>query len=175
MLRRMGQEQGFAVGILPPVIIEGAPVSSTRIRQLISEGRVEAAARLMGRPYSYSGQVVPHRKIGTQLGFPTANVLPGEKVLPAYGVYASRVVMEDHKILPAVSNIGVRPSVEGEHEVTIEAHILQECGNIYGQRIKVELIQHIRPEKAFGSLEELRGQIGRDCHRAVEILEKISI
>ena len=119
-LRALGEEHGFQVLIAEPVLVDGEPVSSTRIRALVSEGRMEAARALLGRPYTLCGPVVSARHIGHTLGYPTANVETGEQLLPPDGVYAAHALLDGAEH-PAVTNVGKNPTVAGKKR-TVETY-----------------------------------------------------
>jgi riboflavin kinase/FMN adenylyltransferase len=177
LLRELGRELGFSVHVAPPVALGGEVVSSSRIRQCLRDGRLEHVAELLGRPYALSGVVQPGDQRGRQLGFPTANLDVDGLELPPFGVYAARV----RRITPpasaddwaAVLNMGVRPTVSGaggEPSIRFEVHLLGFQGDLYGQELEVTLVQFLRPERRFESLEALRDQIARDCESAVVAL-----
>lgn len=137
-------------------------VSSSLIRQALSEGDLATANMMLGRPYSLIGTVVTGQQLGRTIGFPTANLqLPPEKYLPRYGVYSVDVWLE-HTQLKGVMNIGCRPTVAGEAP-TIEVHLLNWSGDIYDRTLKVNLIEFLRPEQKFDSVEALKQQIAQDC------------
>jgi riboflavin kinase / FMN adenylyltransferase len=164
-MRSMGGE-AYAVPVQNEDGKEG--ISSTRIRQLVAEGEVEEAARLLGRPYVIRGEVVVGDRRGRSIGFPTANVLPaGAVVVPARGVYAGfvRVGKEVHA---ACTNVGVAPTFE-RGESRIEAHLLDFDGDLYGRVVDVGFVRRIRPERRFSGVEELRAQIARDVEEARRI------
>jgi len=165
-LRREGERLGFEVVAVPPVMMDGERVSSTRIRQAIRDGNMEAAARMLGRRHSVVGQVVEGRKLGRTLGFPTANLLIGEEQMPPDGVWTVRVKAKG-RWHPGVANLGRNPTVGGETR-TLEAHLLNFSGDLYGQTIEVEFGEKLRDERKFESLDELRRQIQRDVERAME-------
>lgn len=135
-------------------------VSSSRIRGALAEGDVEAAARMLGRPYALDGTVVSGRQLGRTIGFPTANIEPSPRAaIPAVGVYAGRML--GHK---AVVNVGRRPTVEGRNDapLSIEAHLLDFSGDLYGRTVELEFTRRLRGEKKFASLEELKSAIRKD-------------
>lgn len=162
-LETLGEEFGFQVHRTTPVWKRGSRISSTRIRMLIQDGRVAAAKRLLGRPYEIRGNVVRGAEKGAQLGFPTANLKCDNELIPATGVYASRVRLGDRDYIGA-TNIGFRPTVHGysEPEPTIETHILGFSDSLYGQALKLEICFRLRDEKKFESVESLIAQIDRD-------------
>lgn len=146
-------------------------ISSTRIRKLLSEGKVEETAALLGRNFRTFGVVVHGEKNGRKLGFPTANVLPPkESILPLNGVYAVRFIASD-KIYHGVCNVGVKPTFDQEHEqAMIEVHVLDFDGDLYDQEVIVEWLYFIREEKKFESFDALIAQIGQDKEQAAKLL-----
>jgi len=167
-LQKMGEQWGFQVHIVEPVVIDGRPVSSTWIRELLSAGQVAEARRLLGRPYSLAGEVVSGARRGRCLGFPTANLaVRPERALPPDGVYAVYAIVGDQP-RPAVANIGERPSFNTGQRA-IEVHILDYQGNLYGQDLVVEFIQRLRSEQRFEDICELIRQIDRDIQHARSI------
>lgn len=162
LLKQMGTELGFSVEVIPPVNIDGAPVSSTRIRESISAGDIENANHLLGYTYRISGVVEHGRGIGTKKIVPTANILvPKEKIIPKNGVYSVNVKIEneDYK---GICNIGTNPTVSTDAKQTIEVHILSFDRDIYNQSVSVEFKKRIRDEKKFDSVEQLKKQIQQD-------------
>ena len=137
-------------------------VSSSLIRQALSEGEMALANAMLGRPYSLMGKVVTGQQLGRTIGFPTANLdIASEKFLPRYGVYGVNVFLE-RTTAKGVMNIGCRPTVEGQSP-TIEVHLLNWSGDLYGRVLKVDLIEFLRPEQKFDSVEALKQQITQDC------------
>lgn len=161
-LAELGRKYGFEVRVAEDILYGGKTVSSGRIRSLLSEGNVTEAETLLGRSYMISGEIVHGKQIGRTLDFPTVNQLfaPGQLV-PKFGVYASSVLI-DRRHYESVTNIGVKPTIEGERSPLAETHIIGFTGDLYGRDIDVELRGFIRPEKKFNSLEELKEQISRD-------------
>lgn len=162
-LREFGRRHNFEVHVIPPVEVEGKPVSSTAIRQHIQAGDVWEARKLLGyRPF-VDGTVVYGERRGSQLGFPTANLeLPGDVIVPGNGVYAVKVQV-DGDTYWGVANVGTRPTFHGlNYRRNLEVHLLDFCRSLYGQRIKVFFTQRIREEKRFQSAAELVEQIHRD-------------
>lgn len=165
----IGAELGFAVGAVSKVIVGGQPVSASRVRERLLAGKVEDAVALLGRPFGLRGVVVEGDNRGRQIGFPTANLaIAAIHVLPADGVYACRVYLNGEG-LPAVANLGVRPTFEGGRR-TVEAHLLDWSGDLYGESIRVEFLHRLRGEQKFAGVEALIAQIRRDCERARELL-----
>ena len=168
-LRKLGTKRGFHVIIAEPVLVDGEPVSSTRIRILVNEGRMEAVRSLMGRPYTLSGPVVSARRIGHSLGYPTANVETGEQLLPPDGVYATYALWEG-AAYPAVTNVGKNPTVAGRRR-TVETYILNESLSLYGSDLSVSFLSRLREERTFPSLEALSEQIGQDVEAAKKVFD----
>jgi riboflavin kinase/FMN adenylyltransferase len=171
LLRTLGSELGFTGIGVPEVELEGEPVSSTRIRSALANGSLDLAAQLLGRPYSVLGEVLHGRAIGRTIGFPTANLTLHQQQLPPHGVYAIRVRLphtatyshSSHFSHPGVANLGLRPTITpGETAPTLEAHLFDFSGDLYGQSIEVEFVQFLRLERRFDSLEALRHQIQTD-------------
>ena len=168
-LKQLGVEHGFPVLIAEPVLLDGEPVSSTRIRARISEGAMEAAEALLGRPYTLTGSVVSARHIGHTLGYPTANLETGEQLLPRDGVYATYAVL-DGAACPAVTNVGRNPTVAGLRR-TVETFILDGAPSLYGAELSVAFLSRIREERSFPSLETLSRQIGEDVKTAKKLFD----
>jgi riboflavin kinase/FMN adenylyltransferase len=158
LLKRMG---GFEVDGIPAVTIQGKPISSTAIRLAVARGDLALAEEALGRPYAVFGRVVPGRRLGRELGFPTANLETDGFQLPPDGVYAVLVRIGE-KTFAGVANLGVRPTVSRGDKRMLEVHLLVFEGDLYGLEIEVEFLRFVREEKKFGSMEELRAQIGRD-------------
>lgn len=163
-LRQLGEEFGFPVHVIPAYEKGGQVVSSSRIRTLVSEGRLAEAASLLGRNFSMSGKVVKGRNIGKGLGFPTANLATSAELIPGDGVYAARATVSG-KRHGAVVNVGVAPTFGGKGRC-VEVHILGFKGNIYGKKIEVEFVRKLRGERAFKTKEALITQIRKDSERA---------
>ncbi|MEW5946283.1 MAG: bifunctional riboflavin kinase/FAD synthetase [bacterium] len=171
LLEEAGRRFGFEVEVVERVEAEGEAVSSTRIRALLEGGEVEAAAGLLGRDYVVTGEVVRGAGLGARLGIPTANIMTGPfKLIPGSGVYAVRAGIEGGGS-PGVMNIGVRPTVGGG-ETTLEVHLMDFRGEIYGKRVTVSFVKRLRDEKKFPSLEKLKRQITRDMGIAEKILRR---
>ncbi len=165
-------KRGGQVKTVSAVSLEGVIVSSTKIREYVLEGRVEAAARLLGRAFDLDGVVVPGAGRGRTIGFPTANIDTTNELRPAAGVYAVRVHSEraqqdsePNTWWGGAANIGVKPTFGGG-EVTIEAHLFDFSGDLYGKRLRVQFIERLRAEKRFASASELSSQISRDLEAA---------
>jgi riboflavin kinase/FMN adenylyltransferase len=168
-LVRLGEGAGFRVHPIAPVRVDGEVVSSTRIRDLIRRGEVRRAARCLGRLYGLTGTVVPGEGRGHKLGWPTANmVLPSDRVVPADGVYATRVLWGG-RTWESVSYIGTRPTF-GPGERRLEVAVLDTRVDLYGETIRVEFVERLRDDRAFASSDELVAWIERDVSQAREIL-----
>ena len=163
---------GVIVSVVPKVEVDGLPVSSTRIRELVLEGRVSAAARLMGRPYDIEGQVVTGMGRGRTIGWPTANVAPAGELLPAIGVYAVRA-QGPFGDLPGAANLGRKPTFGDGQPVTVEVQLIDydEIGkaSLTGQIVRVKFLERLRAEMRFPSIEALTAQIGQDVVEARRI------
>lgn len=162
VLMREGLKHGFGIHVQEPFKINDIVVSSTYIRKLIEEGKMEECARFMGRLYSIGGKVVVGNKLGRTIGFPTCNIMIDETMAtPPNGVYITYCIY-DGKRYPAVTNVGVKPTI-GTYKKNIETHIFNFDRELYGERIKVEFIRRTRAEQKFSGVKELSEQIGRDC------------
>lgn len=168
LLVRLGAELGFAAHGVPEVEIGGAPVSATRIRALVGAGRTEEAAALLGRPFAVPGKVVHGDRAGTRLGFPTINLATDHELLPADGVYATRVALPDGSVRDAVSNVGVRPTLHAGGGRVVESHLLDFAGDLYGAEVEVGFLRRLREERKFPGFEALREQIALDAAAARE-------
>ncbi|MBI5545323.1 MAG: bifunctional riboflavin kinase/FAD synthetase [Deltaproteobacteria bacterium] len=170
-LRHACQMRGVGFHEQPAVTCDGGGVvSSTKIREFIAEGRVAAAALLLGRPFDLIGTVTRGLGRGRTLGFPTANLHPENEVRPGLGVYAVRAFVGD-RFWGGAANIGRKPTF-GEDEVTVEAHLFDFSQDLYGARMGVEFLERLRGEQRFGSVDELGRAIARDCHQARAIIGK---
>jgi len=162
-----GRRQGLAVFSAPRVNLDGEPISSTRIRALIEQGDMGAAAAQLGYVYFTEGAVVPGKRLGRGLGFPTLNVRWSPDLRPRFGVYGVRVIGDRSvEALPAVANYGLRPTVESTTEPRLEIHVLGPCPYGEGDRITAEWLRFMRPELKFGGVDELQAQIARDVAAA---------
>ncbi len=176
-LREAAAKRGAQVHVVAPVTVDGVVASSSRVREYILEGRVAAAQRLLGRPFDLDGTVVPGAGRGRGIGFPTANVDTQNELRPAPGVYAIRVCIKGEPKgpwLPGAANIGVKPTFGGS-VVTIEAHLLDFQGDLYGKELRVQFLERLRPEQRFGSVAELVGQIKRDVEAARTVIARADV
>ncbi len=164
-LEQEAARRGFKLEAVPPVMHDGERISSSRIRQAIRDGNLDAAEQMLGRPYTISGTVCEGRKLGRTIDFPTANLLTGEAQLPLDGVWAVRARLPDDRILTGVANLGMRPTVGGTSR-SLEVHLFDFAGELYGQELEVHFHKHLRPELKFPSIDSLRLQIQRDATEA---------
>ena len=167
----LGREFGFDTTVVGPVKVGGVEVSSTKVRELIASGDIRSAAKLMGRYHFLHGPVVRGRERGRKIGFPTANIESETECVPPDGVYATRVILDDGAY-GSITNIGMRPTFS-ENARSIEAHIFNFTRDIYGMRVKLELIERIRSERKFDNADALRNQIALDLSKAREILSAV--
>jgi len=169
-LQALGKELNFSVDVVSPRTWRGAVVSSTAIRQALSQGDMRKASELLGRRFRLGGEVVTGDKRGRALGFPTANIVPdSDKTLPADGVYVTLAFL-GQKVYRSVTNIGVRPTFDGGQRL-IEVHLLNfEDGDLYGQELQIELVERLRGEIRFASVEELKAQMANDVKETKKIL-----
>ena len=173
-LRTLGAHYGFKVEKIDPVRYKDFVVSSTRIRRLVSEGRVDEAGALLGRQYAIDGTVVRGDRRGRTLGFPTANLCTDNELLPPHGVYATTTRV-GHVVRPSITNIGTRPTVDASGRTSIETHIFDLDRDLYGASLRVSFVQRLRDERAFESLEALRAQIAADCDQARLLFSRLSL
>lgn len=165
------REKGIGCDVLPRFTLDGITVSSTYIRQLLERGDMAEAQRFLGHPHCISGTVVHGRQIGRTIGIPTANILIGEHVLtPAYGVYATKVILPDGAEKLAVTNVGVRPTVDDSQKVTVEPWILDFSGDLYGKQIRVDFYHRLRGEQKFSGLPALQQEILRNAEETRRLL-----
>jgi len=161
------KDWNFVLTVFPPVFVNGEIVSSSKIREFLRVGNIKMANKMLGRPYSITGEVVEGKKIGRKLGVKTANLkVHPFKLLPANGVYVVEVSFRGD-MLKGVASVGVRPTVDGKKVVT-EVHIFDFDEEIYGEQLKVHFLEYLREEKKFSSLEELKSAIMDDIKRAKE-------
>lgn len=171
ILAELGRRNGFTVETVGPVSLDGRTVSSSRIRDMLVAGQPREAARLLTRPWAIEGLVTHGAKLGRTIGYPTANIDLGSYLRPAYGIYAVRGRLPDGRVLDGAANLGIRPSFEPPKEL-LEPYFFDFSGDLYGQRIEVELIDYLRPEAKFDTLEALTAQMEADCTRARELLAR---
>lgn len=172
ILQAIASPFGAEVRIAPLKTEEDHRISSSLIRAALAEGNIHHANQMLGRPYQLSGIVIDGKKLGRTIGFPTANLqLPENKLLPRLGVYCIKAILKDlpETRLNGVMNIGYRPTV-GQHQVTVEVHLFNWSADLYGKTLRVNLVEFLRPEQKFSSLDALQAQITEDCRHAQQIL-----
>ena len=174
LLRRVSEQLGFIADEVPEVRLHGKRIGSTRIRELLLEGRVNLARRMLGRPYGVEGPVVRGAARGNQLGFPTANIHPHNRVIPRRGVYVTATLIEG-QWRRSVTNIGTRPTFGDNLGPSVETHVLNWSGDLYGDVVRVRFLHRLRDEKKFGSVDELKAQIARDVARAEKYFARTGV
>lgn len=173
LLRALGEDRGFRVEKIEPVRYKDFVVSSTRVRHLISEGRVDEAGALLGRQYSIDGIVVRGDGRGRELGCPTANLESPNALLPAYGIYASIATIGAVRH-PSVTSVGVRPTI-GDGRLTVETHLLDGPQDLYGAHVRLAFVLRLRDERKFDGLDALKAQMSADCDVARGVLSRIAV
>lgn len=171
-LRRAGGEHGFSVEIVEPVVLDGIVASSTRVREFLLEGNLQGAELLLGRRFTVTGKVVEGDRRGRTIGFPTANVEPDHELLPAHGVYATRIDVGDGQLLDSVTNVGKRPTFAGTH-VTVETYIMDWSGDLYGEPVRIEMVERLRDERRFDGIDALKAQLHKDVENARRALRSL--
>jgi riboflavin kinase/FMN adenylyltransferase len=174
LLRALGLRLGFKADKIDPVRYKDFVVSSTRIRRLVGEGRVDEAGALLGHQYYIDGTIVEGDRRGRTIGFPTANVMTDNELVPPHGVYATTASLEG-KVRPSVTNIGIRPTFGVNGRPVVETHVFGVAANLYGAPIRVGFVQRLRDERAFDSVGALQAQIGADCERARALFDRLSL
>jgi len=173
-LRTLGQRYGFRADKIDPVRYKEFVVSSTRVRRLVTEGRMDEAGALLGHQYYIDGRVVPGARRGRDLGFPTANLETENELLPPNGVYATMTTI-DGVIHPSITNIGVRPTFGDTTKTMIEAYILGYDGDLYGRQVRLAFVQRLRDERKFADVDALREQMEADRRRAERLFSQLSV
>lgn len=174
LLRRMSAELGFFADEVAEVCLGGQRISSSIIRELLKEGKVNRARKMLGRPYGIEGQIVRGDQRGRTIGFPTANLKPRNRVVPRYGVYATANLIAG-VWRRSVTNVGIRPTFSGGGEPSIESYIFDFDSDLYGDVLRVRFLHRIRDEKKFGGIEELKAQIGKDSNRALNYFKRAGV
>src|SRR5712691_4377164 len=174
ILRLLGSRYGFKAEKIDPVRYKDFVVSSTRIRRLVSEGRVDEAGALLGHQYCLDGSVMRGDQRGRTLGFPTANLCSENELLPPHGVYATTTRINE-VVHASVTNMGTRTTVDASGRTVVETHIFNLDRDLYGQSLRVGFVQRLRDERAFESLDLLRAQIDADCRRARALFDRLSL
>ena len=173
-LRTLGQRYGFRADKIDPVRYKEFVVSSTRIRRLVSEGRMDEAGALLGHQFYLDGRVVPGAHRGRELGFPTANLETNNELLPPNGVYATMTTI-DGIVHPSITNVGVRPTFGDTTRTIIEAYVLGYEGDLYGRQVRLGFVQRLRDERKFEDVDALRAQIEADRRRAERLFAQLSV
>ena len=166
LLRQMSKKLGFFADEVDEVTLRGKRISSSKIRGLLAEGRINLARRMLGRPYGVEGVIIRGNRRGHTIGFPTANLHPHNRVIPKFGVYATATLI-DGKWRRSITNIGVRPTFENTAEPSIETYLFDFDGDLYGDVLRVRFLHRIRDERKFSGIDELKAQIERDTQRAL--------
>ena len=174
VLRVLGSRYGFKAEKIDPVRYKDFVVSSTRVRRLVSEGRVDEAAALLGHQYFVDGTIMRGDQRGRTLGFPTANLCSDNDLFPPHGVYATTARI-GALVYPSVTNVGTRPTVDQSGRTVIETHVFNLDRDLYGQPMRLGFVQRLRDERAFESLDALRAQIDADCQRARVLFTRLSL
>jgi len=173
LLRTLGQQYGFRADKIDPVRYKDFVVSSTRIRRLVTEGRVDEAGALLGHSYYVDGTVIEGRKRGRELGFPTANIATDNELLPPHGIYAT-VLDVDGVVHAGLTNIGTRPTFD-ESDVTVETYLLKYSGDLYGKRVRLSFVQRLRDERRFEDVDALRAQMQADERWAERLFSRLQV
>jgi riboflavin kinase / FMN adenylyltransferase len=174
MLRILGSRYGFRAEKIDPVRYKDFVVSSTRVRRLVSEGRVDEAGALLGHHYFIDATVMTGDQRGRTIGFPTANLCSENELLPPHGVYATTIRVRD-VVHASVTNIGTRPTVDTSGRTTVETHVFNFDRDLYRSSVRLGFVQRLRDERAFESLDLLRAQIAADCDRARMLFNRLSL
>jgi riboflavin kinase/FMN adenylyltransferase len=171
LLQAMGAQLGFQAHAVPPVVVDGERVSSSRVRSLLAHGDFAAAASLLGRPFVIEGHVEHGQQLGRTLGYPTANIHLRERVSPVHGIFAVRIgIGEGPCSWPGVASLGFRPTVNEVSEPLLEAHLFDFSGDLYGQRLAVQFVRKLRDELKFDGLDALTAQMRQDDRDARQAL-----
>jgi riboflavin kinase/FMN adenylyltransferase len=174
VLRTLGQRYGFRAEKIDPVRYKEFVVSSTRIRRLVAEGRMDEAAALLGHPYTLDGKVVEGRRRGREIGFPTANLQTANELIPPHGVYATTLTV-DGIIHAALTNIGSNPTFGDSDRTTIETYVLRFDGDLYGRDVRIGFVQRLRDERRFDDVDGLKAQIEADRRRAERLFTRMAV
>ena len=174
VLRSLGARYGFRAEKIDPVRYKDFVVSSTRVRRLLGEGRVDEAGALLGHHYFIDGTVARGAGRGRELGFPTANLVTCNELVPPSGVYATTVTI-DGVVLPSITNIGMRPTFGDVDRSTIETHVFDFSRDLYDSSLRLSFVQRLRDERAFPDVDALRAQIDADCRGARRLFGRISL
>lgn len=165
LLRRLSKDCGFFADEVSEVTLRGQRISSSKIRELLSAGKVNLARRMLGRPYGVEGQIVRGFRRGRTIGFPTANLKPHNRVIPKFGVYATANLI-NNVWRKSITNVGIRPTFDDDKQPSVESYIFDFAGDLYGDVLRVRFLHRIRDEMKFKGIEELKAQIARDTEIA---------
>lgn len=171
LLKQISEELGFFADEVAEVTLRGQRISSSRIRQLLAEGRVNLVRRMLDRPYGVEGVIVRGARRGHTIGFPTANLKPHNRVIPKFGVYATATLV-DGEWRRSITNIGVRPTFERNADPSIETYIFDLDQDLYGDVLRVRFLHRIRDERKFDGIEQIKAQITRDTERTANYFER---
>ncbi len=171
LLKKISKELGFIADEVPEVRLRGRRISSSRVRETLFAGKVNLARRMLGRPYGVEGQIEHGSARGHEIGFPTANLKPRNRVIPRLGVYVSSSLIGD-TWRRSITNIGVRPTFGNDSEPSIETYIFDFEGDLYGDVVRVRFLHRLRDERKFSGIEELKKQIGLDSRRALQYFSR---
>ena len=174
LLRKVSSQLGFRAEEVREVRLRGQRISSSRIRALLAEGRVNLARRMLGRPYGVEGRVVRGEERGRTLGFPTANLRPQNRVIPRHGVYVTATLIEG-QWRRSVTNVGTRPTFETTTEPSVETYVVNWSGDLYGDVVRVRFLHRLRDERKFASVDDLKRQIEHDQKRALNYFERSGV
>jgi len=174
LLRRVSKNLGFFADEVPEVRLRGRRIGSTRIRELLLEGRINLARRMLGRPYGVEGRVMRGAERGMQLGFPTANLHPQNRVIPRGGVYVTASLIAG-QWRRSVTNIGTRPTFDDGSHTSVETHVMSWSGDLYGDVVRVRFLHRLRDEQKFSSIEGLKLQIAHDVTRSQRYFERAGV
>jgi riboflavin kinase / FMN adenylyltransferase len=174
LLRALGGQYGYRAEKIDPVRYKEFVISSTRIRRLIAEGRVDEASALLGHHFYIDGTVVRGAGRGRELGVPTANIVSANELIPPHGVYATTAIV-DGVIYPSVTNIGLRPTFESTTKTTVETHILEINADLYDKQVRLGFVQRLRDERRFPDVDALKAQIEADVRRAARLFDRLSV
>jgi riboflavin kinase/FMN adenylyltransferase len=174
VLRSLGAQHGFRAEKIDPVRYKDFVVSSTRIRRLLAEGRVDEAGALLGHHYAIEGTVVEGDRRGHEIGFPTANLRTENELVPPHGVYATAAAI-DGRLYASVTNIGTRPTLGAGGAAIIETHVIDQAMELYGRTMQLAFVQRLRDERKLPDLEALRDQIAADVRRAGRLFDRLSV
>ncbi len=166
LLKKMSEELGFYADEVAEVRLRNKRISSSKIRQLLNDGKVNIVRRMLRRPYGVEGVIIRGDRRGHTIGFPTANLKPHNRVIPKYGVYATAILI-DGKWRKGITNVGIRPTFKEDAEPSIETYIFDFEGNLYGDVLRVRFLHRIRDERKFNGIDELKAQIHKDTKIAL--------